>query len=101
MLASVQQQLTNCKAELKNFTIYQCDLGDKNQLGLLKEYIDAESDSIVHVHFAPSCGTASKARERPIPGLARHLQPKPLRSERLAALECERQRESQVGQHFL
>ena len=69
------------QSRAENFAIYQCDLGDEHQLGLLKEYIAAESDSIVHAHFAPSCGTASKARERPIPGLARHLQPKPLRSE--------------------
>ncbi len=63
------------QSRAENFTIHQCDLGDKQQLGLLKEYIVAESDSIVHAHFAPSCGTASKAR------LPSHLQPKPLRSE--------------------
>ena len=40
-----------------------------------------ERHRLVHAHFAPSCGTASRARERPVPGLSAARQPRPLRSE--------------------
>ena len=33
------------------------------------------------MHFAPACGTASKARSKPIPGVPRDQQPRPLRSD--------------------
>ncbi len=65
----------------ESFSIYRCDLGDAKQLKLLKEFLQAESDELLHVHFAPSCGTASRAREKPIPDLPLHKQPKPLRSD--------------------
>ena len=69
------------KNRSENFNIYRCDVGDPKQLKLLKEFLQAESDELLHVHFAPSCGTASRAREKPIPGLPLHKQPKPLRSD--------------------
>ena len=65
----------------ENFTIYKCDLTNPAELALLKEYFIAEQDSLFHVHFAPACGTSSRARERPIKGLPKHQQPVPLRSE--------------------
>ena len=65
----------------ENFTIYKCDLTNPAELALLKEYVTAEQDALLHVHFAPSCGTSSRARERPIKGLPKHKQPVPLRSE--------------------
>ena len=40
------------------------DLEDPNQLQLLLDFIDAEGDRIAMVWMAPSCGTASRARER-------------------------------------
>ena len=65
----------------ENFTIYKCDLTNPAELKLLKEYFIAEQDALLHLHFAPSCGTSSRARERPIKGLPKHQQPVPLRSE--------------------
>ena len=41
----------------------------------LESFIDVEKDAILHAHFAPSYGTASRARGRPILG-----QDPPLRS---------------------
>ena len=46
----------------------------------MMDYIEAESDSLVHAHFAPSCGTCSRAREIKVPGLPIERQPQPLRS---------------------
>ena len=45
------------------------DLEDPNQLQLLLDFIEAESDKIAMVWMAPSCGTASRARERRQPRL--------------------------------
>ena len=58
----------------ENFSIYQCDLTNAAEYALLAQYIEAEKDKLLHVHFAPSCGTASRAREK-APG------PPPLRSD--------------------
>ena len=69
------------KNRSENFNIYRCDVGDPKQLKLLKEFLQAESDELLHVRFAPSCGTASRAREKHIPGLPLHKQPQPLRSD--------------------
>ena len=58
------------------------DLNDPSQFSALIAFLEKERHRIIWVHFAPSCGTASRARERPI----KHLQkkgfrvPKPLRS---------------------
>ena len=58
------------------------DLEDPNQLQLLLDFIDAEGDKIAMVWMAPSCGTASRARERRQPRLeAQGVKvPVPLRS---------------------
>lgn len=74
-------QLDPLKSRAENFNVYQCDVGDPAQLKLLKEYLMAERESLLHAHFASSCGTASRAREKPIPNMPRHKQPKPLRSD--------------------
>ena len=57
------------------------DVTKPDQLKNLETYLQAERSALVHAHFAPSCGTASRAREKPIPGLDFAKQPKPLRSE--------------------
>ncbi len=54
------------------------DLTDASQLQDLLEYIRKDSSRIALIWVAPPCGTASRARERPIPG-QKHC-PKPLRS---------------------
>ena len=56
------------------------DLTDPGQLQDLLEYIRRDADRVALVWIAPSCGTASRARERPIPGQKNC--PKPLRSSR-------------------
>ena len=58
------------------------DLEDPNQLQLLLDFIEAEGDKIAMVWIAPSCGTASRARERRQPRLeAQGVKvPVPLRS---------------------
>ena len=55
------------------------DLANPAELEDLLEYIRKDSARIALIWIAPSCGTASRARERPIPGHARC--PQPLRSE--------------------
>ena len=35
----------------------------------LESFVKVERHRLLHAHFAPSCGTASKARERLVPGL--------------------------------
>ena len=54
------------------------DLTDPAQLEDLLEYIRRDADRIALIWVAPPCGTASRARERPIPGQTNY--PKPLRS---------------------
>ena len=44
------------------------DLTDPSQLNGLLEYIRQDADRIALIWIAPSCGAASRARERPIPG---------------------------------
>ena len=46
----------------------------------LESFIDVEKDAILHAHFAPSCGTASRASGRPIPGQDPRSGSQPLRS---------------------
>ena len=57
------------------------DLSDPQQYSTLVEVLHAERESIIHAHCAPSCGTASRARGRKVPGMPLHLQPQPLRSD--------------------
>ena len=54
------------------------DLTGAAQLSDLLEYIRRDADRIALIWVAPPCGTASRARERPIPGF--NDCPKPLRS---------------------
>ena len=58
------------------------DLNDQSQFDALVEFIRLEKHRIIWVHFAPSCGTASRARERPLKALEKqgYRLPKPLRS---------------------
>ena len=57
------------------------DVTDADQLQRLLELVHAEKDNIIHAHFAPSCGTSSKARNIKIPNVPLDQQPQPLRSQ--------------------
>eukprot|EP00435_Cladocopium_sp_Y103_P032031 s3875_g8.t1 len=59
------------------------DLNDPDQLDALCDFIKLHKDTILWAHFAPSCGTASRARGRPLPKLAQMgiKVPEPLRSD--------------------
>jgi hypothetical protein len=46
----------------ENFPIYQCDVTNSEDFALLMQYVEAEKEELLHVHFAPSCGTASRAQ---------------------------------------
>ena len=48
--------------------IFQIDVTTIDGVRKLESFIEVEKDAILHAHFAPSCGTASRARGRPIPG---------------------------------
>ena len=50
---------------------------------ICSEYLKAIQGSLLHVHFAPACGTASRARDKPIPGVPQDQQPRPLRCDAL------------------
>ncbi|CAK9027785.1 Sodium channel protein 60E, partial [Durusdinium trenchii] len=63
----------------ENFPVYVCDITNEEQFLNLRTYLEKERSAILHAHFAPSCGTASRARERPLPGFK--TAPKPLRSD--------------------
>ena len=62
--------------------IFICDVTKPEDVCMLKQFLAAEKDNIGWVHFAPACGTASKAREKPNKVLERagYKVPKPLRS---------------------
>ena len=59
------------------------DLNDRSQFDALVKFIRLEKHRIIWVHFAPSCGTASRAGERPLKSWERkgYRIPKPLRSD--------------------
>ena len=59
------------------------DLNDRSQFDALVDFIRMERHRIIWVHFAPSCGTASRARERPLKSWEKKgfKIPKPLRSD--------------------
>ena len=65
----------------ENFPIFHADLTNESDLKRVIEYIDVEAENLLHAHFAPACGTASRARGRPIPGEDPAKGPQPLRSE--------------------
>ena len=66
----------------KQAHIVQYDLVDEAQRNSLLQLIDKEGPSILRAHFAPSCGTASRSRERPLKKFEAmgFSVPKPLRS---------------------
>ena len=45
------------------------DLNEPDQLDALCEFISKHQKQILWAHFAPSCGTASRARGKPLPKL--------------------------------
>ena len=47
------------------------DLNEPDQVAALSDFIVKHSHIILWAHFAPSCGTASRARGRPLPKLAK------------------------------
>ena len=61
--------------------IFVCDVTKTEELDMLKQFLQAEKQNLGWVHFAPACGTASKAREKPNKVLekAGFKVPKPLR----------------------
>ena len=74
--------------------MHATDLKAKRQSGVSIHILDLARDSDVEVlmdmathanigvaHFAPPCGTASKARERPLPEEMQSVDAVPLRSE--------------------
>ena len=63
--------------------IMKLDLTDAAQLQLLLDIISADKDNILMIFIAPPCGTASRARSRPIKSslLRGRKQPVPLRSD--------------------
>ena len=63
----------------ENFPVACFDISKGDDCKALQQYITDERLRIVHSHFAPSCGTASRARERPLRG--ERNPPKPLRSD--------------------
>ena len=63
----------SCGIEICNI-----ELADPQQLQDLLEFRTVEAHRIAAIWIAPSCGTASRARERPLPGQVSG--PKPLRS---------------------
>ena len=65
----------------ENAVVAKYDLCDANQFSTLEKLVRSERHRLVHAHFAPSCGTASRARERPVPGLPKDRQPRPLCSD--------------------
>ena len=62
--------------------IFVCDVTKPEELDMLEKFLQAEHQNLGWVHFAPACGTASKAREKPNRVLERagFKVPKPLRS---------------------
>ena len=59
------------------------DLNEPDQVQSLCDFIQRHHKQILWAHFAPSCGTASRARGRPLPKLAKLgvKVPMPLRSD--------------------
>ena len=63
----------------ENFPVASFDLTRPHDFSTVCKFAEAESEDLLLAHFAPSCGTASKARERKVPGIPNP--PRPLRSE--------------------
>ena len=65
-------------ASRTSFPILPLDLTCQTDQARLAEIIDLEMDHIALAHFSPPCGTASAARDKPVPGMTDP--PLPLRS---------------------
>ena len=65
----------------ENMVVANFDLTDPSHFSSLRDLIHVEKEFIVHAHLAPSCGTASRARNIKIPGVKTLDMPQPLRSE--------------------
>jgi len=67
----------------QNVHIANYDLNDPPQFKALCELVQKHHAQILWVHFAPACGTASRARGRPLPKLKKLgvKVPQPLRSD--------------------
>eukprot|EP00435_Cladocopium_sp_Y103_P039661 s4259_g10.t1 len=63
----------------ENFPVANFDLTKVHDYETVCKLVEAEQKHLVAAHFAPSCGTASRARERRVQGVANP--PRPLRSE--------------------
>ena len=63
----------------ENFPVASYDLTRQHDFSTVCKFAEAERDNLLLAHFAPSCGTASKARERKSQAL--QIFPRPLRSE--------------------
>eukprot|EP00435_Cladocopium_sp_Y103_P061907 s913_g23.t1 len=77
-LAIDHTQLRSCGIDICIF-----ELEDSVQVDQLCNFIEEEADNIAAIWIAPSCGTASKARERKLPQLKKLgiAEPIPLRSQ--------------------
>ena len=63
----------------KKIPVTVFDLTKSHDFQSVCKYVEAERESLVSAHFAPSLGTASRARERSVHGIK--TLPRPLRSE--------------------
>ena len=63
----------------ENFPVASFDLTRPHDFSTVCKFAEADREDLLLAHFAPSCGTASKARERKVPGIPNP--PRPLRSE--------------------
>ncbi len=75
-------QLTKIVNVLKAlYTVLELDLTSLDDCKRLQDLVEAEGDLCFHAHFAPACGTCSRARERKLEGAPLDQQPRPLRSD--------------------
>lgn len=72
--------MDNDPGRAENAPVANFDLRKQADQESLKAFVQAESSALVHVDCAPSYGTASKAREKPVTNPLIRNPPKPLRS---------------------
>ena len=80
-MAAMAVDKDNSRAQSVHVACY--DLNEPDQLHALCDFIERHRHQILWAHFAPSCGTASRARGRPLPKLEKMgiKVPQPLRSD--------------------
>ena len=80
-MAAMAVDKDNSRAQSVHVACY--DLNEPDQLQALCDFVERHHHQILWAHFAPSCGTASRARGRPLPKLAKMgiKVPQPLRSD--------------------